>query len=100
MTVKSIIDVQINDGEFTRFNQIFQQYTRALNAPPLAWRRIAQEQGKSSKAFEELVAFEVQSMGHQKMMLQVTERAARLTRTTADAWRDMARNTKGVASDI
>ena len=100
MTVKSIIDIQVNDGAFQRFNAVFQQYQKHLSATPIAWRNIAQAQGKSTDAFKDLVALEVQSMGHQKMMLQVQQAASRMTRTTADAWRDMARNTKSVAGDI
>lgn len=100
MAVKSIIDIAVNDGEFKRFHALFQQYQKHLNATPLAWRNIAKEQGKGTKAFEELVALEIQSLGHQKMMLQVQSAAARLTRTSADVWREMGRNTKGVAADI
>jgi hypothetical protein len=55
---------------------------------------------KSVTAFQELVALEVQSMGHQKMMLQVQQAASRITRTDADVWRDMARNTKTTAANI
>jgi hypothetical protein len=100
VAVKSIIDIQVNDGEFKRFNALFLQYQKTLNATPVAWRRIAQEQGKGTKAFEELVALEIQSLGHQKMMLQVQSAATRLTRTSADYWKEMGRNTKGVAADI
>jgi hypothetical protein len=100
VAVKSIIDIQVNDGEFQRFNKLFLQYQQHLNATPLAWNNIAKSQGKNTNAFEELVALEIESMGHRKMMEQVQLRAARLTRTTSDAWREMGRYTKGVAGDI
>jgi Transglycosylase SLT domain len=100
MAVRSIIDVEIQDSAFQRFYSTFQQYQKALGATPLAWRNIAAAQGKSAKAFQDLVALELQSMGHQKMMLQVQEAAARLSRTNADVWRDMARTTKTVAGNI
>jgi hypothetical protein len=100
MAVRSIIDVDIQDGAFQRFYSTFQQYQKALGATPLAWRNIAKEQGKSASAFQDLVALELQSMGHQKMMLQVQEAAARLSRSNADVWRDMVRNTKSVAGNI
>jgi hypothetical protein len=100
MAVKSIIDISVNDGEFTRFAATFQQYQKALAATPLAWRNIAAAQGKSASAFQDLVALELQSMGHQKMMLSVQQAAARLSRTNADVWRDMARTTKTVAGNI
>jgi Transglycosylase SLT domain len=100
MAVRSIIDVDIQDGAFQRFYSTFQQYQKALGSTPLAWRNIAAAQGKSVSAFQDLVALELQSMGHQKMMLQVQEAAARLSRTNADVWRDMARNTKTVAGNI
>jgi hypothetical protein len=100
MAVQSIIDIDIQDGAFQRFYSTFQQYQKALGATPLAWRNIAAAQGKSASAFQDLVALEVQSMGHQKMMLSVQQAAARITRTNADVWRDMSRNTKAVAGNI
>lgn len=100
MAVKSIIDINVNDGEFQRFSALFQQYQKQLASTPAAWRNIAAAQGKSTNAFQELVALEVESMGHQKMMLQVQQAAARITRTNADAWRDLSRNTKSVAGNI
>jgi hypothetical protein len=100
VAVKSIIDISVNDGEFQRFHALFQQYTKHLSATPAAWANIAKAQGKSASAFQDLVALEVQSMGHQKMMLQVQQAAARTTRTNADVWRDMARTTKTVAGNI
>jgi hypothetical protein len=38
VTVKSIIDITVNDGEFQRFSALFQQYQKQLNATPLAWQ--------------------------------------------------------------
>jgi hypothetical protein len=100
VAVKSIVDIDIRDGEFTRFYATFQQYQQHLQRTPMAWANIAKAQNKSAAAFQDLVALEVQSMGHQKMMLQVQQAAARLTRTNADVWRDMSRTTKTVAGNI
>jgi hypothetical protein len=100
VAVKSIISIDVQDGEFTRFYSIFQQYQKNLAATPLAWANIAKAQNNSASAFQDLVALELQSMGHQKMMLSVQQAAARLSRTNADVWRDMSRNTKAVAGNI
>jgi hypothetical protein len=100
VAVKSIIDIDIQDGAFQRFYATFQQYQKALGSTPLAWRNIATAQNKSASAFQDLVALEVQSMGHQKMMLSVQQAAARITRTNADVWRDLSRSTKSVAGNI
>jgi hypothetical protein len=100
MAVKSVISIDVNDSAFQRFQSTFQDYQKKLAATPAAWRNVNSEQNKHVKSFQELVDLEVQSMSHQKMMLQVQQAASRITRTNADVWRDMARNTKSVAGNI
>jgi hypothetical protein len=100
MAVKSVISIDVNDSAFQRFQSTFQDYQKKLAATPAAWRNVNSEQNKHVKSFQELVDLEVQSMSHQKMMLQVQQAAARITRTNADVWRDLSRSTKSVAGNI
>jgi hypothetical protein len=100
VAVRSVIDIAVNDGAFQRFNDLFQKYQKGLNATPAAWRSVAQAQTKAAAAFHDQVALEVQSIANAKMIAQAHAQAARMSRTTGDVWRDMARNTKTVAGNI
>lgn len=100
MAVKSIIDLQVNDGAFQKFHSIFKQYEQALAKTPRSWRDVNKNIDGSLKSFNELVAAEIAALGHQKMIVQAQEVAARLTRTNADRWREIGLHTKGVAGNI
>ena len=100
MAVKSIVDIEVNDGAFQKFHDTFQKYQAALAKTPKAWQDANKNIDGGLKSFEALVAAEVASLGHQKLIVQAQEKAARLTRTTADKWREIGRHTKGIATDI
>jgi Hedgehog amino-terminal signalling domain len=100
VAVKSIVDIEINDGAFSRFYARWQDYRKKLDELPRAWRMVADAQTKAASSYREQVALETQSIANAKMIAQAQAQAARMSRTTADVWREMARNTKGVASNI
>jgi hypothetical protein len=100
VVAKSIIEIDVQDKAFKNFAALFQQYQKTLQATPLIWKRVAQSQAEGNKYFKELVAAQVQAIGHAKMMEAVEKRAVALTRTRADAWRDLFRNTQGAATNI
>jgi hypothetical protein len=67
---------------------------------PQAWPNVNKGINGSLKSFQDLVALEVAAIGKAKLPAEAQSVAARMTRTTADSWRDMALNTKSVAGDI
>ena len=56
MTVKSIIDVDVNDGKFQRFHELFQRYNDELAKTPNAWKAAGAEQAAMATQFERMTA--------------------------------------------
>lgn len=100
MTVKSIIDIDVNDRSFKGFQQLWNQYQRQLQSTPTAWRNIAQAQQRGVKGFQDLVREQATSIGQARLLAQANEAANRLLRTNADRWRDIRRETASVAVNI
>jgi hypothetical protein len=100
MAIKSIIDVEIRDQHFKEFQSLFEKYQKALAQTPAAWRQTQQAIGGSRKEFNEMVAQQSAMATRQKMMLEIERAQARMARTTADAWRDVARHTKETYSGV
>ena len=100
MTVKSIIDIDVNDRNFRAFQQLLNQYQRQLQSTPTAWRNIAQAQQRGVKGFQDLVREQATAIGQQRLLAQANEAANRMLRTNADRWRDIRRETASVAVNI
>ena len=101
MTIKSIIDVEIDKGgNFAKFNTIFQKYQTALKNQPKAWQAIAGSIDKTKQSFQELVAQEVAAIGKAKLLAEAAKVAERATREQVSYWSAMSRNTKDVAGNI
>jgi hypothetical protein len=100
MTVRSVLDIDVNDVNFQKFYNTYKQYQALLQATPAAWQKINQEIKGTGAGFEKLVAkFAAQNV-QAKLALIAQKEADRITRTTADRWRDIARSTKSVASNV
>ena len=56
MAVKSILDIQVNDGPFKDFAALFAKYDAALKKTPDSWKKISVEIGGAKTTFDEMVA--------------------------------------------
>jgi Transglycosylase SLT domain len=100
MAVRSIIDVEIRDSAFQRFQAQFADYQKKLASTPAAWRNVAQEQSKGAKAFQDQATAIGQSTNQLKSFAAAQDAAARNARTTADSWRQLSMSTKTTAANI
>lgn len=100
MTVKSIVDIDIRDGKFREFSKIFEKYQSALKSMPQAWKAVNDKIDGSRVSFDKLVDSMVAANVQEKLREKAQERADRLTQTSADRWRSMARDAKSFAGSI
>ena len=56
MTVKSVIDVDINDGAFKKFAALFDKYQQALSKTPEQWAKVEKSAAGTALTAETLVA--------------------------------------------
>ena len=100
MALKSVIDIDINDAAFQRYQASFKQYQELLAKTPGAWKKVTGEIDASRKSFEDLVAAAAARQGYAKLTAEAETLAKRQTEAQAVAWRDMARSTRTVATNI
>jgi hypothetical protein len=100
MTVKSIVEIDVNDQSFKNFQALHAKYQEALKKSPAHWQKVTEEIGNSRLNFSALVADQIASLAKTKLIAAAAAEAARQTRTVGDRWKDMSRDTRDVAGNI
>jgi hypothetical protein len=52
MSVRSIVDIDLNDAKFVKFAQLFDKVQKQVAAMPAAWKAIGKEQGAATQHLE------------------------------------------------
>lgn len=100
MTVKSIIDIEVRDDRFKAFAATFDKYQAALGKTPKAWKAVTGSVEDTKKVFDTMVSQQVAQIGRAKLLAEAEKQATQLTRTRADAWKDIAKHTKNAAVNM
>lgn len=100
MAVKSVLQIDLQDSAFRQFAALYDKYDKLLKGQPAAWKEVQKNIDGSRKSFDELVAKMAAANVQEQLRTKAQERADQLTRTTADKWRDMTRNSREFASNV
>lgn len=100
MAVKSVIDIEINDGAFSRFSAMFKQYQTLLAKTPQSWQQAQASIDGSRKSFQQLVAASAVQQSQSRLMAAAQREAARQLDAQSRTWRDIGRSTKTAAGNI
>jgi hypothetical protein len=123
--VKSVIDIDVNDGAFQRFSELFAKYQDQLKKTPDAWKKVSDEVettiSKTTEGVEGVgdatekvnVAAAATSVLFHQTFVHVNNQAAavgtiaknqtavtRAASAQSNHWKDMARNAKTFAGHI
>lgn len=100
MAVRSVIDIQINDGKFASFKRLFDQYQSALKSQPAAWAAVTAKIDGTKASFDKAVGAMVAQNVQARLLEKAQERADHLSQTWADRWSGIARSTREFAGNI
>ena len=100
MAARSILDIQVNDAEFQRFNALFTKYTAALNKQPAQWAQVTNSIKNNAQGFQAVVNAIVAQTAVLAKVQTVQGRITAQTNQTAGAWKLIARTTTSVAANI
>ena len=100
MGVKSIIDIEVNDEAFKAFKASYDDYEKGLAAAPGAWRETGKEATKLQVTFDAVVGAMLAQDEIGKAVAKSQKLASASTSVVGNVWRNMARDTKSVASNI
>lgn len=90
MTVKSIVDIDVNDDKFKEFNELWQKYSSKLEDTPGVWAGVNKEMQSGFKTIAAALLAMQQTQRQQKKVIQ----------EETGLWRDIAKSTKTVAVNI
>lgn len=104
MTVKSVIDIQVNDEAFKTFHALFQKYKAQADKVPDAWKEVNQQTAATASNFGDMVA----AMMAQATLQDTLDRKSREADKRQKAaetrqgkfWRELKTNSKAVAGNI
>lgn len=98
MAVRSIIDIDLQgDDKFRRFSELFAKYQDQLAKSRPAWSQVRSEIQVSAQAFDRMSAALMAQTELQRKLSQEQKAAAQQTQASELSWRNIFRNTSGVA---
>lgn len=100
MPLKSIIDIDVQDAAFQRFQALFEKYQTQLAKTPQAWAAVGKEGKKVQSSFEAAAAALLSQAEHSKRLADAQAATAKSSRTLEHSWSSVAASTKSVASNI
>lgn len=97
MAIRSVVDIDINDGRFKEFSAAFEKYQALLAKTPGAWANMDKDMKSGFSTLSSALLAQLD-------IINKTNKAeADLTNTsnkTASAWRDVSKSTKSVLTNI
>ena len=100
MAVKSVIEVEVDDGAFKTFKALFDQYKAQAAEMPEAWAKVGAETGKASSNFGDMVAAMMAQATLADALATKQRKAREESEKSGRAWRNLKSDTKAVASNI
>ena len=100
MTVKSVIEIEIEDGEFKAFKTLFDKYDAAVKKMPGAWANVGKESKKAASTFEDAADNVVKQAEHLGRAAKWQEKLRKDVEATGRIFSNMARDTRQMASNI
>jgi hypothetical protein len=100
MAVKSIIDVEMNDEAFKRFNDLFNQYRAKLAETPAAVGAVNEEIKNSEVGYSAVVAAIFAQTQVLNSALTAQQKYNKEVDKSAHSWSTIAKTTKSAVADI
>lgn len=100
MAVKSVIDIEINDAEFKRFQALFDKYQAQLARMPGAWKAAGAEAKGLRSSFEGVAAALMAQGELARQVAREEKNSAKSADEQHRAWRGIAQYTKQAAASI
>ena len=100
MTVKSVVDIDVNDASFKRFSELFGKYQAALSKQPDMWKKTGQETSKATQSFADIAATLLAMNILHKEGQQTVVKTGKELQHQQSLWTKIHRSTTGVVKDV
>ncbi len=100
MTIKSVIDIDINDERFQRFKKLYDQYDAAVKKTPKAWRDVMSSVDGVRDALAEASGEIDKAAAKRKAMVEADKASAKAVSDQARAWGEVVRLSRAASVTI
>ena len=100
MAVKSVIDIELNDGNFKQFAELFEKYQAQLAKTPAAWAAVSKENKAVNDSFQRMTAALLAQGELTRLNAKALKEQENSAKDAASSWERMQRSTKNVAGNI
>lgn len=100
MAVKSVIDIDVDDAKFQRFNEIFKRYKTALEETKGTWGEIAKGQEELAERTQRIVAATLAANEAAKEGAEEEDHKVERLEKSERLWVSIHRSSAGVAKSI
>lgn len=100
MTVRSVIKIDVDDGEFKAFQSLYEKYDAALKKAPAAWAKVSQETKKTKADMKDAAASMSEQADAANKIVSAHKSLSTYLATAERAWRRIAVDAKGVAGAV
>jgi hypothetical protein len=97
---KSILDIDVNDQSFQRFQSLFRTYQEQLSKTPGLWAKAGKEQAASAGEFEKMAASMMAISQLHREGADHTEKQNKTLTVSERLWTSMGRSTKEVSKNV
>ena len=100
MTLKSILDIEIEDQKFKRFVELFDKYQQALAKTPNVWAKVGKAQAELAKMSQTMTAAMLAQTEHMREINSAEREQQRHLTTAGRLWTGIAGSARSVASHV
>lgn len=100
MGAKSVIDIDVDQTKWDRFQQLYDKYSATLEKQPNVWKNVGKEQAAMASQFERMTAAMMAQAEQAREEVVARSEEERALRKSEGSWSSMARSSKSVASNV
>lgn len=100
MTIKSVVDIDLDDAKFKRFTQLYGQYEAALRKQPGEWQKAEAGADATSDAVNKVLAAFLATGQFHREMNEENDKDNKALKKKATLWEQIGKSSKGVLKDV
>ena len=100
MTVKSVVDIDLNEEKFKRFTELYNKYQDALSKQPQQWNDTTAAVDATGEAVNKVLAAFLATGQFHRELAEENEKDNRNLKQKAGLWESIGKTSKGVLKDV
>lgn len=100
MGVKSILEIDVQDAKFVRFQELFNRYTEELGKTPNSWKAVGKESAAMATQFERMAAALMAQNALSAESRDADEKRLKQLSSSERMWTSMSKSAKSISRSV